>query len=219
MTHTILLLGASGRSGAAVLDGALERGWRVRALVRRPEALAPREGLEVLTGTPLEPDAVAAALTGCDAVISTLNNNRATDGFFARPVSPPGFMTDSIANTIQAMKAQNVKRIAILSAAGAGDSIDEVPWLFRMIIRHTNLAHTYRDHDTLDALIRTSGLDWTLARTVMLGTTPGTQPIIVSYGGRPKPHRQITRESVAAFLLDSLDDPDLVHKAPTISQR
>lgn len=106
MTHTILLLGATGRSGAAVLDGALERGWRVRALVRRPEALAPREGLEVLAGTPLDPDAVAAALTGCDAVISTFNNNRETDGFFAKPVSPPGFMTDSIANTIQAMKAQ-----------------------------------------------------------------------------------------------------------------
>jgi hypothetical protein len=53
----------------------------------------------------------------------------------------------------------------------------------------------------------------------MLGDKPGTAPVIVSYGGAPRPHSQITRESVVAFLLDSLDDPALIAKAPTISPR
>lgn len=219
MTRKMLLLGATGRTGEAVLDQALDRGWQVTALVRRPEALIPRSGLAVITGTPLDSVAVAQALEGCDAVISTLNNNRTSDSFFAKPVSPPNFMTDSMANVIAAMQTQGVRRLAVLSAAGVGDSFAEVPWLFRMIIRHTNLAHTYRDHDALDALVRASGLDWTLARAVMLGTRPGTAPVTLSYGGQPQPHGQISRESVATFLLDSLDDPALVGKAPTISQK
>ncbi len=85
-----------------------------------------------------------------------------------------------------------------------------------MIIRRTNLAHTYRDHD---ALVRQSGLDWTLARAVMLGDKAGKAPIIASYHGEPWPHRQISRESVATFLLDSLADPALIGKAPTVSQK
>jgi uncharacterized protein YbjT (DUF2867 family) len=190
MTRKILLLGATGRTGQAVIADALERGWSVRALARRPEALTPREGLEVVPGTPLDRAAVDAAMTGCDAVVSVLNNNRASDGFFAKPVSPAGFMTDAITNTLDVMQDHGLRRIAILSAAGVGDSFAEVPWIFRMIIRHTNLAHTYRDHDMLDALIRQSGLDWTLARAVMLGNKPATQPVIVSYGGAPKPVSQ-----------------------------
>ena len=48
MTRKMLLLGATGRTGEAVLDQALDRGWQVTALVRRPEALIPRSGLAVV---------------------------------------------------------------------------------------------------------------------------------------------------------------------------
>jgi uncharacterized protein YbjT (DUF2867 family) len=219
MTKRILVLGATGRTGRLVTEQALARGWHVHALARQPEALAPQPGLTVFGGTPLDAAAVARALTGCTAVISTLNNNRASDGFFAKPVSPPNFMTDSITNTISAMRAQGVSRISVLSAAGVGDSFGEAPWLFRVIIRNTNLGHTYRDHDALDALIRGSGLDWTLVRPVMLGNKSPTGPIIVSRGGQPKPAMQISRERVATFLLDTLDSPSSIGTAPTISQR
>lgn len=218
MTRRILLLGATGRTGEAALNQALSRRWQVNALVRRPEALQERAGLTVMAGTPLDPEAVSKAIIGCDAVISVLNNNRTSDSIFARPVSPPSFMTDAIRNTLAAMQLHGVRRIAILSAAGVGDSFKEAPSWFRMMIRHTNLGHTYRDHDSLDALVRASDRDWTLARAVMLGSKPGAREVVASYAGNPRPGMQISRDSVGKFLLDSLDDPGLIGKAPTISE-
>lgn len=219
MTRKMLLLGATGRTGEAVLNQALDRDWQVTALVRRPEALTPRPGLAVIAGTPLDSSAVAGALEGCVAVISALNNNRTSDSFFAKGVSPPNFMTDSIRNTIAAMRKHGVKRMSILSAAGTGDNFAEMPWLFRMIIKHTNVSHTYRDHDALDALVRKSGLDWTLVRPMrLMGDIADSPPVTVSYGMQPKPLARITRKSVATFLLDSLDDSELIGRAPTISQ-
>lgn len=220
MTSKILLLGATGRTGRLVLEQALARGWQVSALARNAGALPQNAaGLSVTQGTPLNRGDVARAMEGCDAVISTLNNNRASDNPFARPVSPPNFMADSIARTLEAMQAQGIRRISLLSAAGAGNSFPEQPWLFRMLIRHTNLGHTYRDHDAVDALLRRSDADWTQVRAVMLGRNPGKGPVIVSYGGSPRPHFQISRDSVARFLIESLDDGALVGKAPTISQK
>lgn len=220
MTKKILLLGATGRTGQAVLEKALARGWQVNALVRNPDSLATvHPGLTVFKGTPLNGADVAKAIEGCDAVISTLNNNRASDNPFAKPVSPPTFMADSIRNTLTAMEANSIKRIVVLSAAGVGDSFMEQPWLFRLLIKKTNLGHTYRDHDAVDAMLRASGTDWTLPRPVMLGKTPGKAPIIVSYDKVPKPHFQITRDSVAQFIVDSVDNASLIRKAPTLSQK
>ena len=220
MSRKILLLGATGRTGQAVLDKALARGWQLNALVRNPGNLTTaHDGLTVFEGTPLAAADLANAMEGCDAVVSTLNNNRTSDNPFAKPVSPPNFMADSIRNTLKAMESRGIKRIVVLSAAGVGDSFKEQPWLFRLLIKKTNLGHTYRDHDAVDAMLRASGTDWTLPRPVMLGKNPGKGPIIVSYNLVPKPHCQITRDSVAQFILDSLDDPSLIGKAPTLSQK
>lgn len=220
MTKKILLLGATGRTGHAVLEKALARGLQVHALVRNPGSLSVvHDGLTVFQGTPLDAVDVAKAMEGCDAVVSTLNNNRTSDNPFAKPVSPPTFMADSIRNTLNAMGSNAIKRIVVLSAAGVGDSFSEQPWLFRLLIKKTNLGHTYRDHDAVDAMLRASGTDWTLPRPVMLGNNPGKAPIIVSYNLTPKPHFQITRDSVAQFILDSLDNPSLINKAPTLSQK
>ena len=46
----IAVFGASGRTGQAVVDGALRRGWGVQALVRPAAVLEPRPGLVVTRG-------------------------------------------------------------------------------------------------------------------------------------------------------------------------
>lgn len=220
MTRRILLLGATGRTGRMVIDEALVRGLEVVALARRPEALGPASaGLSVVSGTPASPDDVQRALAGCDAVVSTLNNNRASDLPWARPVSPPGFMTGAMRNAIGAMRALQVRRIVVQTAAGAGDSFADVPWIMRVLVRRTNLAHTYRDHDDQEALLAASGLDWTIVRPVGLhdGEPKGT--LVVSRRNDPKPGMRIARQSVARFMLDALDQPTLLSDAPVLSER
>lgn len=71
---TILVTGATGAQGGAVVDAALAKGWKVRALVRSPErddarALAAR-GVEIAQGSYDEPASLDAACRGVDAVFS-----------------------------------------------------------------------------------------------------------------------------------------------------
>ena len=220
MTHKILLLGGSGRTGSAVIKQALSKGFEVVALVRQPEAVTTSNSkLKLVQGSPLNAGDVAMALQGCHAVISTLNNQRTSDSPFAKPKSPENLMANSIQNAISAMKHQNVRRILVLGAAGVGDTYEDVPWFFKFFINYTNLSYAYRDHNQVAEILKSSGLDWTIGHAVMLGKKVGTGPIIQSYGNVPKPASQIHRDSVADFLLDNISNKSLFGKAPVISQK
>ena len=74
MSNKILVTGATGAQGGAVLDAFLDGGWSVRALVRNPDredakALAAR-GVELAAGAFDDPSSLAAACAGVDAVFS-----------------------------------------------------------------------------------------------------------------------------------------------------
>lgn len=219
MNHKILLLGATGRTGRLVIDEALAQGHQVVALARRPDALAPRAGLTVVGGDPASGTDVQRALAGCSAVISTLNNNRASDSPFAKPVSPAGFMTGVMRHVVAAMQVQQVRRLALLSAAGAGDSFADMPWIFRLLVRKTHLNHTYRDHDDQERVVMGSGLDWTVARPVGLHDGEPKGKLVKTSGRDPKPAMRIARRTVARYLVDCLGDPSSLATAPVLSER
>jgi uncharacterized protein YbjT (DUF2867 family) len=67
----ILIIGPTGGTGRILLEKALEQGHEVSALARNPSAVAPRDYRpRVLEGNTLDPDAVEAAVSGQDAVLS-----------------------------------------------------------------------------------------------------------------------------------------------------
>ena len=69
----LLLIGATGFVGSALLTEALQRGHRVTALVRDPAKLQPREGLTVLQGDASDAATVARAAEGQHALLSAYN--------------------------------------------------------------------------------------------------------------------------------------------------
>jgi uncharacterized protein YbjT (DUF2867 family) len=216
----VLLLGATGRTGRWVLEYALGIGHEVVALVRRPEKIAvASQSLRISRGTPEDSNDVSFALAGCDAVISTLNNNRSSDLPWAKPVSPPMFMVRSIGHTVSVMRARGVRRIVVVTALGAGDSFGQAPILTRTLLRRTNLRTVFADHDAQEALLRDSGLDWTCVRPAILTNRPPIKPLVVSYSGEPRPGLTIGRASVARFLVDILAKPEFFGKAPIVSER
>src|SRR3954447_9781200 len=68
--RTVFLTGATGFVGSHTARLFLEQGWRVRALVRRPDrpGLLP-EGVEVVAGGLSDVGQYQGALTGCDVVL------------------------------------------------------------------------------------------------------------------------------------------------------
>jgi uncharacterized protein YbjT (DUF2867 family) len=219
MARTVLVLGGTGQTGRRLIQQALERGIDVHALVRDPRRLAiASDRLTVVTGTPMEDGDVRAAMTGCSAVLSTLGVSRTSPWPWAASTSPPGFMATSIANTIRSMADLGVARIVVVSAGGVGDSAGDMPPLFRWLVDHSRIGEAYQGHEDQERLLRESAMDWTALRPSMLSNQPRSGEVVLSYRGQPRPRRSISRDTLAAAMLDALDDDSLIRKAPTISQ-
>ena len=84
--ETVLVGGATGRQGTAVVDELLLRGYRVRGLTRKPDgkkalALAAK-GVEVVQGDYGEPDSLRAAMEGIDKMFfySGFSRNELAEG-------------------------------------------------------------------------------------------------------------------------------------------
>ncbi|MEE7449157.1 NmrA family transcriptional regulator [Methylobacterium radiotolerans] len=71
---TILVTGATGRIGSAVIDHLVAEGAAVRALTRAPEKAHFPSGVEALRGDPADIDAMRAALTGVDTLFLLVAN-------------------------------------------------------------------------------------------------------------------------------------------------
>jgi uncharacterized protein YbjT (DUF2867 family) len=160
----LLFLGGSGRTGAHVLAQAAARGHRVRALVRNPQAVHVPPGVELIAGTPSSIDDLRKAAIGAQAVIGALNNSRTSDNPWAKPVSPPAFMTDAARNVLTVMGENGIRRIVLASAMGTADDWTRLNPLFRAFIRLSNLKLVWADHAGVDRVVRASATDWTLAR-------------------------------------------------------
>ncbi|MBC7447540.1 MAG: NAD(P)H-binding protein, partial [Hymenobacteraceae bacterium] len=111
----ILLIGASGRTGRAVLTEALRRGHQVTALVRDPGRLADcsHPNLTVVAGNLLQPATLAAAVPGHAAAL-----------LVAGTVGGKGMMplATGTAKLIWELEVANVPRLIVLSRQGAGAS-------------------------------------------------------------------------------------------------
>ncbi len=77
MLKTILVAGATGRQGGAVIQQLLKNKMHPRALSRTPNGVAARElaskGIEVVQGDMSDPQSLTYAMKGCDGVFSIQN--------------------------------------------------------------------------------------------------------------------------------------------------
>ncbi|MEU1803663.1 NAD(P)H-binding protein [Streptomyces sp. NPDC019937] len=213
----LLVLGGNGRTGAHVLEYAAQRGHHVRALVRNPDKVQAPAGVELIQGTPANIEDIRRAAEGTEGVISVLANARASDNPWAKPVSPPMFMTDAARRTLTVMGEQGIPRIVLTSTQGAGDDWARLNPLVKAFIKLSNIKAGFEDHTGVDRVVRaSSGIDWTLARAVALTDKPMSGPPRAAVAGTEKPGTRINRADLARFLLDTLEKDTWIRKAPLV---
>jgi len=219
MSKTILLLGATGRTGKHAISFALAQGYQVVALVRNPaKILVNSEGLTIITGVPTDINDVRNAMKGCDAVLSLLAPLPHGAAISIRKIDHPRILERSIYNALDVMKEYHIKRIMILSTVGAGDSWRYNPWYVKLLARLTNFKVIFEDHTAQEQLIQASGTDWTIARPVGLNESETMGTLAITYDHTPKPFR-MSRKLLAKFFIDNLYSETYIHKAPMLSER
>ena len=217
-TRTILVLGASGRTGKLIVEYALHKGYKVIALVRKPEAFKMKhQNLEVVEGSPYRlKDVERAMKPGLMGVISALNNPQPVFMPWLPEKEPADVIERSIINTIKVMRANQNRRLIVVSADGTGESFNTANSIIKWMIANTKIGIVYADHNKAENALKESGLEWTSVRPVGLNNKDEAKTVDVTYNAKA-PSSSISRKSVAKFIVDSLVTNVYINKAPTIS--
>lgn len=172
---TVLVTGASGFVGSHIIPALLERGHRVRALVRndrgRGEVLRrlpeQRQGqVEFAFGDVTEPEKLADAMPGTDAVVHLVAIARDfTGGRDLERINLGGTVT-----VIEAMKMAGVRRLIYLGNMG---------------IANDPTLKFASSKARAEAAVMQSGLDWTILKpSTMFGERDGFFNIIADLARR-----------------------------------
>lgn len=108
----LTLIGATGFVGTPLLAELLSRGHAVTVLARDPARLPAQPGLRTTRGDALNPDDVAAAARGADAVVSAFNPG------WEHPQLAETFATGSRA-IVAGVRAAGVQRLLVVGGAGS----------------------------------------------------------------------------------------------------
>jgi uncharacterized protein YbjT (DUF2867 family) len=151
-------------------------------------------------------DKIFAAAPTIDGVIVALGGKTADVG--------DTMLTDGTKNVINAMKAKGVKRLAVVTSIGAGDSESQAPFFFKVLM-WTAMKKIFLDKNNQEAVVAASGLDYCIVRPGGLTVDPPTGIINVIKGEAGS----IARADVADFCLGAVtqDDFPYLGQAPCIS--
>jgi uncharacterized protein YbjT (DUF2867 family) len=106
MSKPIVVTGATGVVGSKVVEQLAGAGANVRAAVREPGKVTPREGVEAVTFDMTAPESVASAVRGADHI------------FLLTPFVPD--MVELSKTVVDAARDEGIEHIVRLSVLGAG---------------------------------------------------------------------------------------------------
>jgi len=218
---TIAVFGASGLTAQECIYQALKDGDKVVGLTRNPSNVVVPKGsgganadkpltdpnLTVIAGDVTNAADVAKVFeSDIDGVIVALGGKTKDVG--------DTMLTDGTNNIMAAMKDNGVKRVAVVTSIGAGDSKDQAPFAFKILMM-TVMKKIFTDKNNQEKAVEESGLEYCIVRPGGLTVDPPTGVINVIDGEAGS----IPRADVAQFCLGAVKDAEFkyVGQTPCIS--
>ena len=206
----IIIFGAAGATGRALVTQALAQGHQVAAFVRTPAKFDLKgAGLNVIQGNVTDAAAVERALSGQDTVLCALGA--------ATPLKRDQTLVSGVDNIVRAMERGGPRRLIYLSFLGVRGGRKQLSLVGRYVVAPLILCNVVTDHEAKEKIITQSGLDWTIVRPPRLTNGPHTGAY--RHGGDIKAESvipMISRADVADFMLLQLDDRAYLRKAPAV---
>jgi uncharacterized protein YbjT (DUF2867 family) len=212
----LLIFGATGGTGEAIVRAAIEKGYSVTLFVRdikktEHQFNGLRSQLTFAEGDALNPEDVNRAIgSGLHAVISSLGIYHGLPGHDE--------LTQATKNILTAMAPAGIKRFICISSLGVGNSRNMGDMATRLM-QKTALRFTLADKEKQAAAICDSGLAWTLIRPSRLMDGNGP-PACHTWSG-PAPDIKllwsVNRAQVAELTLNCLEDDASIQQAINIT--
>ncbi len=203
----LLVVGAAGKTGEAIVSQAVAAGHEVTAFVHKPDEYQ-RQDVRVAGGDARDYAAMLAAVRGQDAVLDALGGHL--------PFVETTLETDTARNVIKAMQETGVRRLIVVSTIGEGESIANVHSFYKNLVMPTLLRGVMKDKASMEAEVDASSLDWIIVRPAGLSDGEPKGVRVVEPESAEKV-RFVTRADVARFMLEQLSSDQYLHQAVGIA--
>lgn len=208
----VLVIGASRGIGLETVKAALKAGFDVRAFARGAHRIPINDSrLEKFTGDALETGDVRTALEGVDVVVQALG----------APISPESILSGtqlfskSTRVLVDAMEDLGPKRIIAVTGLGAGDSRGRLGLKFGVLFT-LSIARIYDDKDVQEQIIKSSALDWTIARPGILRDGRATGLYRALCDPAEWKAAPVRRSDVALFIVDEISKAVYQGRTPLV---
>jgi uncharacterized protein YbjT (DUF2867 family) len=193
----VLVAGATGGTGQEIVEQALARGYRVRALVR-DDAKARTlfmDRVQYAIGDVREPRTLRGAVKGADYVISALGSNVQRDP----ENSPERVDYQGVKALAEAAQAAGVKHFVLVSSMGVTHPEHELNRTLDNILQWKLQG---------EQALRATRIQYTIVRPGYLSNDPGGVEGVKVMQGDPLDERRISRADVASVLVNVLGRTD-----------
>jgi putative NADH-flavin reductase len=208
----ILVIGASRGIGLETVKAALAAGHDVRAFARSaPTIPVTHPKLIKIAGDALKRDNVTAAVQGVDAVVQSISANSLAELIFGTIL-----FSSATRIMVSAMEEAGVRRLLMVTGAGAGNSRGRITFLYDNVIFPLVLQRVYNDKDIAEEIVMKSNLDWTIVRPGGLTSRPAAGRYKVLTEMKDWRGGFISRADVANFMIEHIADSSLFGKTPLL---
>jgi uncharacterized protein YbjT (DUF2867 family) len=190
----LLMLGATGATGALLIEQAVASGHNVTALVRSPDKVSTKHSnLKIVAGQATKAADVTSAMAGANAVISTLGAPKGT------------VMTDAVRAVLAACEAHDVRRIVMLSTfALERDRLTA----FTKVLSGMTMRSALKDRTIAEEVLRDSDRDWIIAHATRLTNKPASgRAHELPSATHISMSQTISRADLAGWLLEAATSP------------
>lgn len=208
----LLVLGATGAVGSALVDRALDAGHEVVGAERdidddfRSHPAFTARQVDLLEG------GLSTALEGVDAVASTVGLPRSP----RQLADPPPLFTEGMVNLIEGMRMAGVRRLVAVSAAFVERDLNIPDWFRAAILP---LRAQFREMANMERILRVAeDIDWTAVRPGWLLDRDPTADYTVDDEGLPPGTLRARHGDVAHFLLRCLAEDSYIRETPFIAR-
>jgi putative NADH-flavin reductase len=213
----LTIVAATGGIGQHLVQQALAAGHEVTAVVRNPKKVTAPVRVVQADLASADPAALQDAVKGADAVLS---------GLGARTSAEAGVAWRGTQAVVDAMRATDVRRIVVVSAAPIGTVPSPARphppkhdpgdgFFMRQLgarFARTAFRTHYADLARMEDVLRDSGLDWTISRPPKLTDKPLTGHYRTAVGQNIRGGFSISRADVAHQMLHALDDDGTIRQ-------
>ncbi|MGI9651619.1 NAD(P)-dependent oxidoreductase [Chryseobacterium sp. RLHN22] len=203
-THTIAVIGGTGKSGRYLVQKLLENNYSIKLLLRSPENSELQNPLiEIIKGDARDYHSITKLLEGCNVVVSTLG----------QPKEEKSIFSDATNNIIKAMEYYQIKRYVVTTGLSVNTSLDHKNEKIKMATdwMYQNYPETTTDKQREYEILAESNLDWTLVRLPLINLTDEsfkTETSLQDCKGE-----NISATDLGKFLVSQIDDETFIKKS------